>query len=71
MERLEIENINDVPKIKALMINYMTYEYEGDAELDDDSVLRELNHLYDNGLMHLLLEYELTFSDHRVRRMFG
>lgn len=68
MDILEIKDINDVPLIKALVINYMTYEYEGDAELDDDSVLNELRYLYNNNLMYLLLDYEFTFSCRRLER---
>lgn len=68
MDILEITNINDVPLIKALVINYMTYEYEADAELDDDSVLNELRYLYNNNLMGVLVDYEFTFSSHQVER---
>ncbi|CAM4354066.1 hypothetical protein [Gillisia hiemivivida] len=68
MDILEIININDVPLIKALVINYMTYEYEADAELNDDSVLNELRYLYNNNLMGVLVDYEFTFSNHQLER---
>lgn len=65
MEELGITDINDVPLLKPLVVNYMTYEYEGDADLSDESILNELRYLYDNDLMKLLADYEFTFSAKR------
>lgn len=68
MERLEITDINDVPLTKALLINYIKFKYEGGADLNDDSVLKELRFLYENNDFRELINYEYTFSDIRLER---
>jgi len=51
---MENFDLNQNPLTKALLINYVLMEYEGDADCSNESLMREWWYLYENNLLALL-----------------
>lgn len=53
-----LENFNNLPKIKELLIIFVKNEYEQDYDISDDALLEELKLLHQQGNIEFLIEAE-------------
>ena len=62
METLTTTQLNHMPLLKALLINYIGLNYEEHSDFSYDSILAEYRWLVKNNQLHLLFEAELLQS---------
>ena len=53
-----LENFNNLPKIKELLIIFVKNESEQDYDISDDALLEELKLLHQQGNIEFLIEAE-------------
>jgi hypothetical protein len=57
-ENNQLIHLDFNPILKGLLINYITFQYEGDAKIDDWHVWQEYVYLRDNNLLNDLFIQE-------------
>lgn len=70
---MEVENINLMwtPHTKKLLENYVLTQYEENADLSDDSLIREFRYLHDNNQLDQLFLCEYITSPERLQNEFA
>lgn len=63
-EKMEEIDFINLPLTKQLLINYIGYTYENDADFSDESLAREWWYLKDENKLENLSIAELVFSGH-------
>lgn len=63
-------NLDYLPHTKALLILYITWKYEEDADISNESLLREWWYLHDNNLLHELSTNESVYSPEQYKEYF-
>ena len=54
-----IKNLDNNPKLKSLIIEYCLMQYEENAIIDEEHLLKEYNYLRDNNKLHEIFECEM------------
>lgn len=62
LEQITEANLDCIPLNKQLLINYVGYMYEDNADYSNDSLKREWLYLWKNGRIEELLTAEMVFT---------
>lgn len=54
-----IKNLDNNPKLRALLIEYCLMQYEENAITDEEHLMKEYNYLKNNNKLHELFECEM------------